>query len=84
MPTKQEIIHQAACGEVICEVGQINKETARALDKLVKGGHLKKWRGRWYPIAGCQFGIGPLKTCWALPSTKEFIDGIDASEQRAA
>lgn len=67
-PTAAEWIEIARKGEVIVNIGQIDKPTARALDKLVRAGELLKWRGKWYPVAGASFGIGPDKTCWGLAS----------------
>lgn len=64
---KQDIINEALAGEVIVNIGQVDAETQRALDKLVRAGTLAKWRGHWYPTAGANFGIGPLKSCWGLP-----------------
>jgi hypothetical protein len=63
-------------GGVIVNIGNIDVATARTLDKLVKAGTLAKWRGYWFPVAGAQFGIGPLKTCWALPHIKEQVSNI--------
>jgi hypothetical protein len=68
MRTLSDLIAGALDGEIICNIGQIDKPTARALDKLVRGGKLAKWRGHWYPIAGANFGMGPLKTCWGIPA----------------
>lgn len=75
MRTKDEIIAEALNGAVICNSGQCDKATVRALDKLVKAGKLAKWRGHWYPCAGANYGIGPLKSCWGLPAylTSPFV-----------
>lgn len=67
-PVTQWIIDKALAGEVICNIGQVDKPTARALDKMWRAGTLLKWRGFWYPVAGASYGIGPLKTCWGLAS----------------
>lgn len=67
-PTTDEWIEIARRGEVIVNIGQIDKLTARALDKLVRAGELLKWRGKWYPVAGAAWGLGPDKTCWGLAS----------------
>ncbi len=53
-------------GKVVVDIGHVTKEERRELDKLVRKGVALKWRGRWYSVPGAQFGIGPLKTCWAL------------------
>ncbi len=63
-----EILNEVLCGHVIVNIGQIGPETARKLDKLVEAGTLLKWRGKWYPLAGAAWGLGPDKTCWGLAS----------------
>lgn len=62
-----EIVAEALAGTIICNTGQVSPAAARQLDKLVQAGKLAKWRGYWYPTAGANFGIGPLKSCWGLP-----------------
>lgn len=62
----QWIIDEALAGDVICNIGQVDEPTKRALDKLVRVGTLLKWRGYWYPVAGACYGIGPPKSCWGL------------------
>lgn len=64
----QDLIDEALSGQIICNIGQVGHAAARLLDKLVKAGELVKWRGYWYPQAGANFGIGPLKSCWGLPA----------------
>ncbi len=68
MRPTQELIDEALAGKVICNIGQVSAEAARKLDAMVKRGELAKWRGYWYPNAGANFGIGPLKSCWGLPA----------------
>lgn len=68
LPVTQWIIDKALDGEVVVNIGQVDKPTTRALDKMVRTGTLLKWRGYWFPVAGADFGIGPLKTCWGLAS----------------
>jgi len=63
---QEEILAEVLNGAVICATGQVDAATKRALDKLVKAGTLAKWRGHWYPCAGANYGLGPLKTCWGL------------------
>lgn len=67
MRTIQHIRDELLNGGVIVDIGQITKDQAKQLDKWVKMGQLAKWRGYWYPNAGANFGIGPLKSCWGLP-----------------
>ena len=71
------IIPAALAGDVIVNIGQITSDTERALNKLVREGTLLKWRGKWFPVAGASFGIGPDKTCWGLASK------FDADQQAA-
>ena len=58
------IVDAALSGEVVCNIGQIQPETIKTLNRLVRAGSLHKWRGYWYPVTGADWGIGPLKTCW--------------------
>lgn len=67
-PITQWIVDKALNGEVVVNIGQVDKPTARALDKMVRTGELLKWRGKWYPVAGASWGLGPDKTCWGLAS----------------
>lgn len=64
----QRIIDEALSGEVVVNIGQVDKPTARALDKMVRAGTLRKWRGKWFPVSGASWGLGPDKTCWGLAS----------------
>jgi hypothetical protein len=61
-------IPAAMDGEVIVNIGQIAPDTEKQLNKLVRAGTLTKWRGKWFPVAGAPFGLGPDKTCWGLTS----------------
>ena len=63
-------IDRVFAGEVICNIGQVSHAERRALDKLAKAGKLVKWRGYWYPDPRWPEGIGPLKSCWALPHVR--------------
>lgn len=62
------IVPAVLTGEVIVNIGQIAPDTVKQLDKLVRAGTLLRWRGKWYPVAGASFGLGPDKTCWGLAS----------------
>lgn len=62
------MIPAALDGTVIVNIGQIAPETEKQLNKLVRAGVLIKWRGKWYPVAGASYGLGPDKTCWGLAS----------------
>lgn len=62
------IIPAALDGTVIVNIGQIAPETEKHLNKLVRAGTLAKWRGKWAPVAGASWGLGPDKICWGLAS----------------
>lgn len=61
-PETQAWIDRACAGEAVWDIGQIDAQTARALDKLVRRGLLLKLRGSF-------MGMSPLKTIWAMPGT---------------
>lgn len=67
-PPQDWIVPAALAGDVIVDIGQVEKPTRRELDKLARLGVLLKWRGKWFPVAGAAFGLGPDKTCWGLAS----------------
>lgn len=60
------VIDSFEAGAVICNTGQISKADQRELDRAVRSGRARKWRGYWHPVPGASWGIGPLKTCWQL------------------
>jgi len=62
MGTTQEWIEAALSGELVVNIGQLDKQTVAALNKLVREGKLARCRGYW-----CSLLIGPLKTIWAAP-----------------
>jgi hypothetical protein len=65
--TASHHLQRALSGDVVVDIGQIDKEERRALDRAVKRGEIVKWRGYFWPHRGhptC--GIGPLKTCYAI------------------
>lgn len=72
-PKQDWIIPALLAGEVIVNIGQIAPETAKQLAKMVRAGTVLKWRGKWYPVAGAAWGLGPDKTCWALPIVRDNI-----------
>lgn len=61
-----EVLNEVLTGQIIVNIGQLDALTAHKLNKLVDAGTLAKWRGKWYPVAGASWGIGPDKTCWGL------------------
>lgn len=75
MLTDHEALQQLCINGVICNIGQISKQVARKLDKWAKRPENKivKFRGHWFPVAGCPEGIGPLKTCWAFQGHYDWL-----------
>lgn len=69
-------------GEVVVDIGQVGPLSTKVLNRAVRAGKLVKWRGRWYPHSGSAYGIGPLKTCWSTPETRELIRQLDECKSR--
>jgi hypothetical protein len=68
-----QLLTLALAGQVIVNIGQLADADTKALTQAVRAGTLIKWRGHWYPIAGADFGIGPLKTCYGTPEARAAI-----------
>lgn len=64
---------------VVVDTGQVNGVWKKALDREVRAGRLNKWRGKWFPVAGASFGIGPDKTCYGTPEVAAFFKSSDAT-----
>jgi hypothetical protein len=62
-------LNAALAGEVVVDIGQVGPLSRKALDRAVRAGKLVRWRGKWFPLAGAPFGIGPDKMCWSTPET---------------
>lgn len=60
-------------GGVVVDIGSIEPRAKKALDRFAKRGDIAKWRGKWFPVAGADFGIGPDKTCYGLHETQEGV-----------
>lgn len=56
--------------EVECDIGQVKGAWKKALEREVRAGRLTKWKGHWFPVAGANFGLGPLKTCYGTPAAR--------------
>lgn len=69
MITKEQAEEILGAGEVLVNIGQIDRDLQRSLELAVKRGQIAKWRGFWFPQAGAHFGISPLKSCYAVPET---------------
>ena len=67
---KRDFVQAALDGEIVCNIGQVDTAAKRELDRLAKIGTLTKWRGHWYPDPRWPEGLGPLKSCWALPEAR--------------
>lgn len=79
MITKEQAEATLGSGEVLVNIGQVDRELQRSLDLAVKRGQIVKWRGFWFPQAGAHFGIGPLKACYALPATAAMFADFKAA-----
>jgi hypothetical protein len=69
----RDVLNLALAGEVAVNIGQLEPEEIRALNKAVKSGELVTWRGKWFPVTGASFGMGPDKTCWGTPEAKDRV-----------
>lgn len=63
--------------DVIPNIGQVKGVWKRQLEKEVKAGRLAKWKGKWYPVAGASWGLGPDKTCYGTPALKEHFSAFN-------
>lgn len=59
--------------DVIPNIGQVKGVWRKALEHEVRAGRLVTWKGKWFPIAGAQFGVGPNKTCYGTPEAREAV-----------
>ncbi len=58
---------------VIADIGQLSAADRAALDGAVKAGTLSRWRGRWYPVTGARYGLGPPKTCYGTAAARAAV-----------
>ncbi|MBT1154325.1 hypothetical protein J1C56_01835 [Aminobacter anthyllidis] len=64
-------LHAVLAGEVVIpNIGQVKGVWKKALQREVKAGRLVTWKGYWFPVAGAQHGIGPLKTCYGTAEAR--------------
>ena len=80
MLTKDQALDTITAGEVLCNIGQLDAATKRSLDRMVRHGEIAKWRGHWFPVSGASEGIGPLKTCYGIPSIAAWAQSPAANE----
>lgn len=59
--TTQDWCNRALDGNVVTNIGQLDRATVRALDKLAKAGKLTCWKEPWL---GC---IGRPRKHWRAP-----------------
>ena len=57
-------------GEIIVDIGQLTPDDRRELARMVRKGLARKWRGRWFPDPGAPWGMGPLKSCYAIEEVR--------------
>lgn len=62
--------------EVVAITYSLDRAEKRELERLVRQGRIAKWRGRWFPIAGAPFGIGPLKTCYGPAVIRDALQAL--------
>lgn len=60
----------------IVNIGQVGPTLKKALEKAVREGRLAKYRGHWDSMRAA-FGIGPLKTIYALPEFAAYVAESD-------
>jgi hypothetical protein len=74
----EEALRDVLSGDdVIADIGQVKGVWKKTLDREIKAGRIVKWRGYWFPIAGAQFGIGPLKTCYGTAEARDLVMQIN-------
>jgi hypothetical protein len=75
----EETLRAVLAGEqVIADIGQVNGVWKKALKHEVKAGRLVTWRGKWFPMAGARFGMGPDKTCYGTAEARDFLTQLPA------
>ena len=85
MPRQEQLLRRLCVeGAAIANIGQLTADDKRDLDRWVRAGTVIKFKGRWFPLAGCPDGIGPLKTCYALPPVHAYVTSQEARDKAAA
>lgn len=59
--------------DVIPNIGQVTGLWKQMLERDVRAGRLAKWRGKWFPVAGAPYGLGPDKTCYGVPALRDYF-----------
>jgi len=67
-----------AGAEVEADIGQVKGVWKAALEREVRAGRLVKWRGKWFPVAGARYGLGPDKTCYGTAAARDAVSFIGA------
>jgi hypothetical protein len=65
--------------DVVPDIGQVRGVFKRALDHEVKAGRLVTWKGKWFPVAGAPFGLGPDKVCYGTAERRELLINMPIS-----
>lgn len=60
----------------IVDLGQVPDWMKRQLNSFVKKGLMVRYRGHWDTLHA-SFGMGPLKTIWAIPEIAEKVAELD-------
>ena len=64
--------------DVVPDLGQVKGIWKRTLQREVRAGRLVTWRGKWFPIAGAKFGMGPDKTCYGTTGLRDALAALPA------
>jgi len=59
--------------KVIPDIGQVKGLWKQMLQAEVRAGRLVTWRGKWHPVAGAAWGVGPDKTCYGTPEMRDCL-----------
>lgn len=62
--------------DVVANIGQVKGLWKSMLDREVRAGRLAKWRGKWFPVAGAHFGLGPDRDCYGTPEIAESMRAL--------
>jgi hypothetical protein len=65
-----------ALASPIADIGQLDPAAKVALKRAVKSGKLVSWRGKWAPVTGADYGLGPDKTCYGTAHDRINVRGI--------
>lgn len=76
----EDLYASVLAGEkVVADIGQVEGLWKEMLERDVRAGRLAKWKGKWHPVAGAPFGLGPDKTCYGVPAIRDHFAELRAS-----